>query len=184
MVKIQVAGLEATLVQLRHSKVAVKDAAGPAIIAGGEAYRDQVRRYISLRDHSLADLARLGHPYARRHGSIRIHRKKPWQVHRQSGRMVRALRGFPITLGGQTGYEVTFNYGAAPHAAHVIQGTKVMLPRDVLWKAAHDPVTHRAMMKRIVLTLGKVMKSQLGVRFGTTTPSAAFGSGGGASGVR
>jgi hypothetical protein len=32
-----------------------------------------VRHNMSMKDHTLHDLAAMGHPYARRHGSIRIH---------------------------------------------------------------------------------------------------------------
>lgn len=181
---MQVGGLQVTLIQLKNSSVSVQDAMVPALQAGGKAYRAMVRKRISLTDHSLADLAKKDHPYAVRHGSIRIHRKKPWQVHRQSGRMVNALMGKPLTQSGHHGYEVTFNYAAAPHARAVIQGTKVMLPRDVLWRTALDPVTHKAMMKRIVKTLGKKLKSQLGVRFTSVTPNASLGSNGGAQSVR
>ena len=184
MVKIQIAGLEVTLIALKNSKVGVRKAMAPAITAGGRAYRTEVRRRINLRDHTQSDLNKRDNPYAKRHGSIRIHRKKPWQVHSQSRRMVNALQGRPITVGNATGFEVTFDYAAAPHARHVIQGTKVMLPRDVLWKTALDPVTQKAMMKRIVKTLGKTMRTQLGVRFGRTTPGGSFGGGGGASAVR
>ena len=184
MVKMSIGGLEVTLISLRNSSKTVASAMVPAIEAGGRAYRSRVRKAINLRDHSLQDLADMDHPYAVRHGSIRIHRKKPWQVHRQSGRMINALVGRPITSGGRNGFEVTFEFSAAPHAAYVLQGTKVMLPRDTLWKVAIDPDTHRAMMKRIVGVLGKKLKTQLGVRFGAGTPSASFGAGGGASSVR
>ena len=184
MVKMQVGGLEVALFNLKHSKVGIRDAMGPAIEAGGRAYRSQVRRRIRLRDHTLADLARKDHPYARRHGSIQIHRRKPWQVHSQSGRMRKALLGRVIRLSGFNGYEVTFNYGSVPYIKHVIMGTKVMLPRDVLWQTAIDPVTHKHMMKGIVKMLGKTMKTQLGVRFKSTTPVSFTGAGGSASVVR
>jgi len=184
MVTLQIAGLEVTLLALKNSKMGVRKAIGPAIIAGGRTYKTQVRRRINLKDHTQRDLNRRDNPYAKRHGSIRIHRKKPWQVHNQTGRMVNALQGRPITVAGQTGFEVTFDYGAVPYARHIIQGTKVMLPRDFLIKTAMDPVTQTAMMKRIVKTLGKKLRTQLGVRFGSTTPGGSFGGGGGASAVR
>lgn len=173
MIKLNIAGLEATLIALQNSRLAVQDVLPYVVDAAGRQYRAEVRKHIGLRDHSLADLAKMDHPYARRHGTIRIHRKKPWQVHRQSDKMIQALRGGPVTVGNKPGYEVTFDYGAAPHAAHVIQGTRVMLPRDVLWRTAMDEGTRMAMMRRIVGTLGKRLRSQLGVRF---APTAARGS--------
>lgn len=183
MITIQVGGLEATLIQLQHSKVSVRDAAGPAFMAAGKALRTAIRKRISLRDHTLKDLARKDHPYARRHGTIQIHRRMPWQVHTQSGRALNALQGRPITVNGQHEYEVTFDYGLARHMEHVILGTKVMLPRDVLWKTAQDPSTQTEMMRRIVAVLGKRLRSQLGVRFRSVSPRATVGAGGGAVAV-
>jgi hypothetical protein len=39
----------------------------------GGTLLERIKANISLRDHTLQDLAALDHPYARRHGSIRIH---------------------------------------------------------------------------------------------------------------
>lgn len=39
----------------------------------GGTLLERIKANVSLSDHSLQDLARLDHPYARRHGSIRIH---------------------------------------------------------------------------------------------------------------
>ena len=184
MVTLEVAGLQVTLIALKNSKVGVRKVIGPAIIAGGRSYKTEVRRRINLRDHNQKDLDRMDNPYAKRHGSIRVHRKKPWQVHSQSQRMLNALQGRPITIGNAQGFEVTFDYNAAPHARMVIMGTKIMLPRDVLWRTAMDDITRTVMMKRIVKTIGKKLKTQLGVRFGSTTPGGSFGGSGGASAVR
>jgi len=184
VIKVQVAGLEATLIQLKNSKVLLKDAAVPALLAAGQAYKGEVRRRIGMTCHTLQDLADLNHPYAKRHGTIQIHRRKPWQVHKQSGQMLSALRGRPYTQGYDTGYEVTFDYRAAPHALFVISGTRVMLPRDVLWETAMDPVTTMAMMKHIIKVLGSKLRTQLGVRFGAGAPTTTqAGSPGGSLGV-
>ena len=39
----------------------------------GGTLLELVKGNVSMRDHTLEDLARMDHPYARRHGSIRIH---------------------------------------------------------------------------------------------------------------
>jgi hypothetical protein len=64
--------------------------------------------------------------------------------------------------------------GIAPHAEHVIHGTKVMLKRDVLWSTAQAPAVQKAMMKAIVRRLGKGIRSGAALRFG----GAPGGSGG------
>lgn len=172
---LDIGGLEVTLIALQNSSTALHEAAPHVVEAAGQALRSRVRKRIGLRDHSLKDLARMDHPYARRHGSIRIHRNLPWQVHRQSGTMAEALEG-TFKMGVKPQYEVTFNYLKAPHAEDVIRGTKVMLPRDVLWNTAHEEATNVAMMKRIVKVLGKKMRSKLGIRFGSGVPGGdSFG---------
>lgn len=175
MVTMKIGGLEATLLNLRGSSKDLRNAAGPAFNAGGEALKKVVQKRIGLRDHTLADLARLDHPYARRHGTIQIHRRKPWQVHRQDGEMYHALEGYPLTLANQHGYEITFDYARAPHAEDVILGTQVMLPRDVLWETARDDYTRKRMMRAIVRTLGKELRAQIGVRFRSSTPAGGAG---------
>lgn len=113
-------------------------------------------------------MAAKDHPYARRHGSIRIHTRKPWQVHSHTGTLKNATKGKRITgPGGQPGYAVYFDVSMAPHALHIVYGTKVMLPRDPLWMTAQDPTTRKVMMRMIVKHMGKGLRSKVGMRFGT-----------------
>lgn len=168
-----VIGLNITLIALQKSTITVQDALPYAVAAGGKAYAAQVRKAITRRDHTLAQLAAMDHPYARRHGRILIHTDSPWVVHRQSGRMARAFEHRLIGSSSSPAYEVTFDYGAAPHAADVILGTNVMLGRDVLWAVAGLDATRKAMMRAVVRELGARMRTKLGVRFGPGTPSGS-----------
>lgn len=168
-----VIGLNVTLIALQKSTMTVQDALPFAVQAGGRAYAAKVKQAITRRDHTLAQLAALDHPYARRHGRIRIHPSEPWVVHRQSGKMARAFTHYAIGSPSSPAYEVTFDYGAAPHAKDVILGTQVMLGRDVLWAVAQRPETQRAMMREIVRELGAKMRTKLGVRFGAGAPSGS-----------
>lgn len=179
MIRMKVGGVEVTLIALRNAQMTIRDAAPLVVAAGGLALANMVRRRITLTDHTLADLAKLDHPYARRHRQIRIHTEKPWQVHRQTGRMARALEHSPIvTPGGNPGYQVTFNWLRAPHAEDVIRGTRVMLPRDVLWQTANEDETDLAIMRAIIDTLGRKFRTKLGVRFDQGTPRSALFPGG------
>ena len=128
----------------------------------------EVRGNISHTDHSLDDLRKLDHPYARRHGSIRIHGGSETVVHKQSGQLLAALRVEKLpSANSPTGeaYAVWFDVGAASHAAFVVQGTKYMLPRDVLWATTKDPRTQKNMMKVATKALGPVLRSKANVRF-------------------
>lgn len=104
----------------------------------GDTVELTVRKNVSLGDHSLKDLRRLDHPYAKRHGTDGLHLHDPnYQVHKQGGEMVSALfskvedaeiAGTTVTASAVVG----FDEGRAPHAAYVLFGTSRMIPRDPL----------------------------------------------------
>jgi hypothetical protein len=145
---------------------------GAVIDALGEALSGvlfaAVRGNISSTDHTLADLRRLDHPYARRHGSIQIHGGSQTLVHKHKGELLSSLRVEKLpSANSPTGeaYAVWFDVGAAPHAAFVVQGTKYMLPRDVLWATTADPRVRKNMMKVATKVLGPILRSKASVRF-------------------
>jgi len=95
-----------------------------------------VKRNISWHDHSLADLAALDHPYAKRHGDIYLHHP-PYLVHTQSGQLLSSLfektEDAVFAFGRLDASAIVGNdTSVAPHAQDVIFGTSVMLPRDYL----------------------------------------------------
>jgi len=94
---------------------------------------DRVEANISLSDHSLKQLADMGHPYATR-SPQHIHDPE-YQVHSQSGVMLAgkfsgtervSIRSGKLVASAFVGIE-----GVA-HAVHVIFGTSRMIPRDFL----------------------------------------------------
>lgn len=193
--RFDTASLQVTLVALRNTRVSLVKAGEEAVQAAGAVLLAESRKTVGLRDHSLTALALLDHPYARRHGSIRIHTSAPWQVHRkpspmnpkhrnQTDALYNATRGQFYRIGGSPVYEVYFDTGAAPHAEYVVRGTRVMLPRDPLWQTATSPAVQKRIMVGIVQRLGKEMRGQLGVRFGAGTPTSSRPAGGGSLGVR
>lgn len=163
--QMTLANVDLTIVLLQRTTLSLRELAGIALNGGGRQFKSEVRKRMSLTDHKPRDFARLDHPYARRHGTIQIHRRKPWQIHKQSGRMVDALSGKPITVNGAPGYEVTFNFNRVPYARWVIQGTKVMLGRDIFGKALLDPDIQMAIRRRIVREMQK-NRAKVGLRFG------------------
>lgn len=126
------------------------------------------RQYSSLSDHSLADLARMGHPYATRHqaaremGGLRS-KGHPWRVmspiakaglphaayliHDQDGTFLRnwtkTVRRSPD---GASGYIAN----ATSYAAFLEGGTSKMIARPILTQVAaevsskHDAIYNRA----------------------------------------
>lgn len=186
MIHFSAGSLKSTIVAMRGTSVTERQAAIAAVDAAGKLMHGLIRANISLRDYSLADLASMNppHPYARRHGSIRIHTSggggtlvnPEFRVHTQSGTMLNALNhGRTTTASGGPNYMVWLDAGIAPHAPYVIRGTRVMLGRDVLWNTASAPGTRKMMMKVIVQELGAIMKTKSVLRFGRSDRPALPG---------
>jgi hypothetical protein len=98
----------------------------------------RIDKNISLTDHTLDDLAELGHPYARRHGGRGLRLHDPYyQVHKQTGEMFAAKYSGtkPATIEGgrlEASAFVGIDESEAPHARDVILGTRKMIRRSVL----------------------------------------------------
>lgn len=110
---------------------------------------EEVEKNISLTDHSLSDLRRLGHPYARGNSSALGH--PIYQVHKQSGRLLNSkfFGVRPATVSGGTLRSSAFvglDDISAPHAVNVIFGTSKMIPRPVL-NVSRDNVSKEAKEK-------------------------------------
>jgi hypothetical protein len=176
MFRFSIGGFEATVFALQNTTGNLRLATVAAATAAGEVLIAAVRTNASLTDHSLKDLARLDHPYARRHGSIQIHKGSSStlldtrsSVHMRTGRFVRSIRGYvaKTSKGSSIRYNVIADRRVAKHAGYVIQGTRVMLPRDIIWETAEAPGTRKAMMGAVVRVLGEELRTKVGVRFGS-----------------
>jgi hypothetical protein len=62
-----------------------------------ELYSSKLEANVSLRDHTLKELARMNppHPYARKYGSIQNVGHDSWKVHEQSGGIFRNIKYVP-----------------------------------------------------------------------------------------
>lgn len=150
-----------------EAKINIEAAYAVAVKAAGEKWESIAKQSLSETDHSLKDLARLDHPYARRHGVLSLHAGSMPQymadgrdiVHTRSGVMVSALRsGFLTTDNGPT-YRLWLDK-SVPEVKFVLEGTKNMLPRDPLVSTALARGTQNEIMSSIV--------SRLSRRFGST----------------
>lgn len=177
---MNVGSLQATIIAIGNQKVSMRQAASTAVGSAGRALKAATRANLSAKDFTLVQLEGMDHPYARRHGSIRVNKsggtgflnKPENRVHNRSGSMRRALKS-KFVSGTKPQYTLSMDTSLAPHARGVILGTNVMLPRDVLWDTATSPKMREKMMREMVLALGKKLRSQAHVRFGT----ASVGSG-------
>lgn len=93
---------------------------------------------MSISDHTLAELAALGHPYAARHGSQGIPIHSPyWLIHTHTGHLLSSKRrgvsdvgisGGKLQVSAWVGLDETVAF----YALYLIWGTSKMIPRDVL----------------------------------------------------
>lgn len=90
-------------------------------------YEKEIKKVISLDDHTLEELRKLGHPYAVGatpdfHGDDRL-------VHQQTGELLRSIKvEDPIEESSRTLYvAITSN---SPYMPFLIHGTSTMRPRD------------------------------------------------------
>lgn len=175
-VRVSVGSVNATLQALHQLPAQVLERAAAAALeqAGGVLGRE-CEATLSHTDHSLAQLAAGGpgfppHPYARRHGKIRIHPEQPHIVHKQSGELLRD--GFHHGLAGSGDrYHVWLDPAAVHHARWVMEGTRTMLGRDSLRATAGDARVQRLVMRAMVRQFGLIFRTQSMVRF---NPRALF----------
>ena len=167
IMQMEAGSLKMTLVRVAGLKAKVAEASLKALNEAGLVLHSEIVKNVSYADHSLSALARMDHPYATRHGSIRIHGDKPYIVHRQGKRkgsgnlhrniqkkLMRSKRQYHIWVPNSPKY---FRY--------VIQGTKVMLGRDVLWLTMNERPVRKKMMQSVVKVMGKDMRMKAVVRF-------------------
>jgi hypothetical protein len=171
------ASINLTISNFQGTRAAARAAAAAAVGLAGNKLLVAVRQNVSApalggnaKDHARA-LAAMDHPYARRHPQIQYSAKggspgfaaRQLVVHTVSGDLLRAIRGVfdPRTLE----YRVATDASTAPHVDYVIQGTRVMHPRDIITATANDPTVRRDMLRTIVDVFGKAFRSKASLRF-------------------
>lgn len=83
--------------------------------------------HINLSDHSLEDLAKLGHPYSTRYGADSFQHPDAF-VHEQTGELAQASSIKNVSLGdGSVSVQLT---NTSPHYVFLRYGTQMMRMRD------------------------------------------------------
>lgn len=155
-----VSGTKFVLEKLDGMQFAIIEAVNELMAEGVQMFEDEIKKNISLTDHSLAELRALDHPYARRHGERGQPIHEPyWLVHTRGAGLIRAMYSGVISENGRTvdGY-VGFDIAAAPHATYVIFGTIKMIARDFMTPSLN--VVIPKLRGKIIRRLGKEMRSQ------------------------
>ena len=165
-IQFNAGALRVTILTMTKVGVSERKAAEAAVKSAGSVLRKEIKKNISMNDHTLSQLAAMGHPYARRHGNIAIHRSggntivnPEFRVHTQSGDLIDSLRGAKAS-GQFPAWKVWIDTGIAPHA-HYVVGTlpSYMIPRNFMWSTANSPVVKKRIMQAMTKQLGKVMRT-------------------------
>lgn len=175
--RTRIVGIEATVFKLRQmADRTVRAAAGKAMGKAGEVAKAAVYANLTRSDHTIRQLRSMGYPYARKHGSIQVHAGETHVVHTRTGSMAAALQGeVKYRAGGAGGgarpyYLLGWWGNVPPHVPWVVEGTRIMLPRDVLWLTVSAPHVRPAMLRAFVLVMGAELRTQTGIRFGSGGP--------------
>lgn len=126
-----VTGTDKVLRNLENLKRGVEKGASRAVTSSTSFLQKRVKKNISLTGRSLKQLAEMGHPYAVRN-PFSPHPGPPFLVHKQTGRLLRAVRSGVVSATGKVTGKVGVDETAAPYARAVIMGTRKMVARDFL----------------------------------------------------
>lgn len=99
-----------------------------AVRLAGKHVRDRMVDNASLTDHTLKDLAEIGHPYSRLQ-PVAIHDPE-FLVHKQRGTLAAAVGVRFEEDKNKIAAIVGVDEAKAPHVPHVIFGTRKMVARD------------------------------------------------------
>ena len=126
--------------RVREIRKLLSRATDGALRAVGHKIMLSARANARQTDHSMADLAAMDHPYADRHGRLTLDHggttlaDGKHAIHKRSGDLARSIKGRYVRP--DKTFTVFFDLSRAPHAKFVIEGTKIMLPRDLLVQTA------------------------------------------------
>lgn len=101
----------------------------------GELLETNMKKHASLTDHSLKDLADMGHPYSTRK-SKDSGPHPDYEVHSQSGTLQENIIKNWYSTNTMAGVEVGVLESDVPYIKYLIEGTAKMRPRDFISHSA------------------------------------------------
>lgn len=94
-------------------------------------YLQKFNAAVSRKDFSLQQLKEMDHPYAARHGSIQTYGTlENYMVHKRSGLFKRSFRIKRKSNQYESQLDIGFDTPVSPRISYIINGTKIMLPRN------------------------------------------------------
>lgn len=140
MIRVKIRGREKVIANIGKKQLQMESEASKWVNGSTKTLNRKVVSNINLTCHSLAELARMGHPYARKH--LNNPHSPYYQVHMQSGAMRGRLKQEVVSdsreIRGGVGYTQEDEQALrAPASSHsylrcIIFGTEHMVGRDFL----------------------------------------------------
>ena len=148
---------------VKRLKSRVKAAGEKAIDDAGQWGVQEIREAADAGGPSQETLNKLGNPYAKRHGTIQggviggKFARNPWLVTKRSGALMSGIQGRLKWEHGMPYYRFYY-VQTAPHVAFVVQGTRVMLPRDIINRVLENDTKQKSIANIVVRRIRKAFK--------------------------
>ena len=111
----------------------------------------------SYRANSPSELDSRGNPYARRHGSIQtgsIGSRPPYAVGRNTGKFAKSIKGRTTNQ-----YEYAITYVENTEVKRIVEGTKIMLPRNPIVATVMSAAFQQVFKKQMSETFNTKVKN-------------------------
>ncbi len=125
--------------RFRRRASLLKEVTQEVIKLDGQDLLAKARGYSGLTDHSLKDLAKMGHPY-RRGGGAKGLPHPAWLIHTQGGQF---LRRWQLAVSKTQDGGTATVYNRTPYASYLQGGTSKMIPRPILQRVLLDTKNQR-----------------------------------------
>lgn len=139
---------------LKKSEKKMFKASATAIANTGKTILRSIQSLVDKKPYSLQQLKGMDHPYARRHGSIKgLSDREPYAVAKVSGKFASSIIGKTTNQ-----YEYAIRYQANDSTKRIVEGTRIMLPRDPINMGFKSKGIQQQFKKTIRTEFKKAMK--------------------------
>ena len=129
---VRIEGLDNVLANIRKIAPVETAAMNAKLQSAGEIVQETVETQAALVDHTLEDLAELGHPYSTRYPKNYGPHGDDTQVHMQSGHLMRSKKRTENLGTVKSSVAVGVSESDVPYIEDLITGTAVMRPRNFI----------------------------------------------------
>ena len=140
---------------LRDAQGQLAKASADTVASVGKFALGAIMANVTYRAFSSDELASRNHPYAR-HGSIQsgaIGTRPAYAVGRNSGNFAKSIQGQTTNQ-----YEYAITYKDTPIAQIIVQGTRIMLPRNPITETVASSAFQAVFKQQMTETFNKKVK--------------------------